>query len=128
MSKKDLSSDEWDALRRSRNSTVVLTANGEVHTNQEAQVYVHDLNLFVTVRFLEETHAVLSLGKLCEDHGYSYEWARGQKPRLTKVVKTILCKTDNFVPLVVPGLSSSSGSNSSSTSTSQDLSSTCPAQ
>ena len=42
--------------------------------------------------------------------------------------KTIVCKTDNFVPLVVPRLSTCSGSNSSSTSTSQDLSSTSPAQ
>ena len=50
-----------------------------------------------------------------------------KKPRLTKEVKTIICKTDNFVPPVVPGLSTSSGSNSSSTSTSQDLSAS-PAQ
>ena len=48
MSKNKLSSDELYTLRRSRNPTVVLTANGEVHTNEEAQVYVHDLNLFVT--------------------------------------------------------------------------------
>ena len=84
---------------------VVLTANGEAHTHEEAQVFAHDLNLFVTVRLLEETPAVLSLGKLCEDHGYSYEWVNGQKPRLTKEGKTIIYKTDNFVPLVVPGLS-----------------------
>ena len=42
--------------------------------------------------------------------------------------KVTVCKTDNFVPLVVSGLSTSSGSNSSSTSTSQDLSTTSPAQ
>ena len=48
MSKKQLSSDELDTLRRSRNPTVVLTANGEVHTHKEAQVYVYDLDLFVT--------------------------------------------------------------------------------
>ena len=64
--------------------------------------------------------AILSLGKLCEDHG--------QKPRFTKEEKTIKCKTDNFVPLVVPGLFASSGSNSFSTATLQDLSSTSPAQ
>ena len=87
-----------------------------------------DLNLFVTVQLLEETPAVLSLGKLCEDRGYSYEWVSGQKPPLTKEEKTIACKIDNFVPLVVRWLSTSSGSNSSSTSTSQDLSSTSPAQ
>ena len=106
---------------------MVLT-DGEVHTNEEAQVYVHDLNLFVTVQLLEETLAVLSLGKLCEDHRYSHEWVSGQKPRLTNEGKTIRCKTDNFVPLVVQGLFTSSGINSSSTSTSQDLSSTTPAQ
>ena len=52
------------------------------------------------------------------------EWVSGQKPRLPKEGKTIVCKTDNFVPLFVPGLSTSSGSNSSSTLALQDLSST----
>ena len=33
MSKEELSSDELDTLRRSRNPTVVLAANGEVHTH-----------------------------------------------------------------------------------------------
>ena len=42
MIKKELSSKELDTLRRSRTPTVVLTANGEVHTNEEAQVLVHD--------------------------------------------------------------------------------------
>ena len=69
--------------------------NGEVQTNEEAQVYVHDLDLFVTV-LLDEKPAVLSLGKLCEDHGYSYEWASGQKPHRTKQGKNILCKTESF--------------------------------
>ena len=55
---------------------MVLTANGEV--------YVHDLNVFVTVQLLEETLAVLSLGKLCEDHGCLHEWVSCQKTRLTK--------------------------------------------
>ena len=44
------------------------------------------------------------------------EWVSGHKPRLTKEGKTIVCKTDTFVGLVVPGLFTSSGSNSSSTS------------
>ena len=57
---------------------MVLTADGEVHTNEEAQVYVHDQNLFVTVQLLEETLAVLSLGKLCSEHGCSYEWKNGK--------------------------------------------------
>ena len=40
--KKNLSSEEMDTLRRCRTSTVVLTASGEVHTNEEAPVFAHD--------------------------------------------------------------------------------------
>ena len=76
------------------------------------------------MQILEDTTAVLSLGTLCEEHGYSYEWASGQKPHLTKNGTTILCKTENFVPVVVPGLSSRSSANSSSTSFPQNSSST----
>ena len=89
LSKKDFSSDEMDTLRRSRNPTTVVTANGEVETNEEAQVYVYDLDLFVRVQLLEETQAVLSLSKLCSEHGYSYEWKNGETPRLPQNVKTI---------------------------------------
>ena len=37
MSEKDVSSDELDTLRRSRNPTTVVTANGEVQTNEKAE-------------------------------------------------------------------------------------------
>ena len=63
MSKKELSSEEMGTGKRSRNPTV-WTANEEVHTHEEAQVFVHGLNLFVTVQLLEETPAVQQLGKL----------------------------------------------------------------
>ena len=56
----------------------------EVQTNEKAQVYVEDLGLFLIVQILEDTLAVQSLGQLCEEHGYSYEWVGGQQPRLTK--------------------------------------------
>ena len=68
--------------------------------------------------------AVPSPGELCEEHGYTYEWASGQKPQLTKQGKKHSCKTEDFVPLVVPGLSSSSGASLSSTSPPQDSSRT----
>ena len=67
LSKKDLSSGELDTVKRSRTPI----ANGEVQTKEEAQVYVHDLHIFVTVQLLEDSLAVLSLGKLCKGHGYT---------------------------------------------------------
>ena len=65
---------------------------------------------------LENTPAVLSLGKLPDENGYSYEWINGQKPHLIKNGIRIICNTENFVPIVVPGLSSSSSGSDSSTS------------
>ena len=80
------------------------------------------VQLFVTVQLLEETLAVLALGKLRSEHGCSYEWKNGETQRLTKNWKTITCIMDNFVPIVVPGLSSSSSSSSASTSRPKDQS------
>ena len=103
-----VNSAELETMRTSRSPTTVMTANGEVQTREEATVYVEELDLFVTVMLLEETPAVLSLGKLCEDHGYTYHWTSGQKPHLTKKGKRIDCNISNCVPFVVLGLSTSS--------------------
>ena len=65
------------------------------------------------MKVLESTPAVLSLGKLCDENGYSYEWINGQKPHLINDGIRIICDTENFVPIVVPGLSSSSSGSSS---------------
>ena len=82
-------------------------------TKEEATVYVRELDLFVTVMLLEDTLAVLSLGKLCENHGYTYHWTSGQKPQLFKNGRRIECNTANYVPFaVLPGLSTSFSSSS----------------
>ena len=120
VSKIDLNSAELDTLKISKNPTVVMTANGEVQAKKEATVYVRGLDLFVTVMLLEETPAVLSPGKLCEEFGYSYHWTSGQKPHLVKKGKKIHCDTSKNVPFVVPVLYTSSSSSSTSTSSSQE--------
>ena len=110
ISKKDLNSAELETVTTSRSPTTVITANGEVQTNEEATIYLKEMCLFLTMKVLEDTPAVLSLGKLCDEHGCSYEWINGQKPHLTKNGIRIQCNTENFVPIVVPGLSASSSS------------------
>ena len=67
---------------------------------------------------VESTPAVLSLGRLCDENGFSYEWFYGLKPRLIQKGIRIICNTENFVPIVVPGLSSSSSGSSSTSRTS----------
>ena len=110
VSEKDLNSLELETMRTSRSPTTVKTANGEVQTREE----VKELDLFVTAVLPEETRADLSLGKLCEERGYTYHWTSGQKlylirkPQLTKNCKRMNCIISNHVPFVVPGLSTSS--------------------
>ena len=113
ISKKDSSDAEMDTLTKSCSLTIVITANGEVQTHEEAIVYVKELDIFLTMKVIENTPAVLSLGKLCDENGYSYEWINGQKPHLIKDGIRIICNTENFVPVVVPGLSRSSSGSSS---------------
>ena len=81
-SKKDLNDAEMDTLTKSCSPTTVIKANGEVQTHEEATVHVEELQKFLTMKVLEDTPAVLSLGKLCDEHGYSYEWVNSQKRHL----------------------------------------------
>ena len=73
ISRKDFNAAELETVKTSESPTTVITANVEMVIEEEITVYVRELNLFVTVKFLEDTSTVLSLGKkLCEDHGYTY--------------------------------------------------------
>ena len=110
ISKKDLNSAELETVTTSRSPTTVITANGEVQTHEEATVYVKELDIFLTMKVLEDTPAVLSPRKLCDEHGYSYEWINGQKTHLIKNGIRIQCNTENFVRIVVLGESTSSSS------------------
>ena len=73
ISKNDLNFAELETVATSRSPTTVVTANGEVQTHEEATVYVRELDIFLTMKLLEDTPVVPSLGKLCDEHGYSYE-------------------------------------------------------
>ena len=78
ISKNDLSDAEMETLTKSCSPTIVVTANGEVQTHEEATVYVKELDIFLTMKVLDNTPAVLSLGKLCYENGYSYEGINGK--------------------------------------------------
>ena len=87
ISKKDLNSAEYETVTTWRSPMTVITASGEVQTHGEAIVYVKELDILLTMKVLEDRLAVLSLGKLCDEHGYSYEWNNGRKPH--PIIKTV---------------------------------------
>ena len=57
-SKKDLNSSEMDTLTKSCSPTIVITADGELQTHEEATVYVKELHIFLTMKVLENTPVV----------------------------------------------------------------------
>ena len=83
---------------------------------------VNDLDLFVVVQLYKDTPPAPSLGQLCEDHGYSYEWTGGQTPRLIENGRRILCSKKNCVPAAFAGLSSGSSSSSAAPSSTKSSS------
>ena len=117
ISKKDFVDAEMDTLTKSCSPMIVTAANGEVQTHEEATVYVEELDTFLTMKVFENMSTILSLGKLCDENGYSDEWINGQKPHLIKDGIRIICNTENFVSIEIPGLSSSSSGSSSASKT-----------
>ena len=59
-------------------------------------MYVKELDIFLTMKVLEDTPAALSLGKPCDEHGCSHEWMNAQKPHLIKDGILIQYNTENF--------------------------------
>ena len=59
ISKKVLRNAEMDTLTKSCSPAIVITANGEVQTHEEAIVYVKELDIFLTMKVLDNTPAVL---------------------------------------------------------------------
>ena len=116
---KNIKSRREGHSKKVQNPYKRVYCKSRIRIHEEAQVFVQDLNLLIAVHCLDETSAI-SLGNLCEHHGYSCEWVSGRKPRKTKDGKTIICKSDNVVPLVVPGLSGNPESSSSVASLSQN--------
>ena len=67
ISKKDLSNAEMDTLT---NRSVLPYSKPPVKTHEEAIVNVKELDIFWTMKVLENTPAVLSLGMLGDENGF----------------------------------------------------------
>ena len=82
-------------------------------------VHVKDSDMFVTVQLLEDTPRVLPLGKSFEENGKPYEWKEGQTSLKNHDI-IFLYKCDNFVPIVVPDLSSGTNISDSAGNSTED--------
>ena len=78
----------------------VQTANGDVVITHKCRIHVIELDLWVWAHLLECTVAVLSLGALCGDHGFSYTWNNTNTPTLLKGNLEVKCEAKNNVPFI----------------------------
>ena len=108
VSRKDLDKAELETVRISKNPTTVVTPNGEVLTKEEATIYVKEMDLFVTVTFLEETSqffrsessaknlGVVTIGPVARNHisskmaGKSFATQRTMYHSLSLVYRRVL--------------------------------------
>ena len=102
----DLSPEEQETKRKSKDPSIIMTANGTTHTTEEVTVFVYDLDMSVQVQLLKESPTVLSLGKVCEPKRFLRMSGIQVSHHIYLINngRTIECKTDNHIPLVVPGV------------------------
>ena len=76
------------------------TANGEISVEWEAKIRVKEIgNELVTVLLLNDTPAVLSLGRLCDTNGFTFHWSSTEVPYLQKPSgRKIYCPVEQNVP------------------------------
>ena len=60
------------------------SANGEVWAEWYTEIYVPQLGITVEALVLDDTQDVLAIGKLVNQHGFSYYWDPGTDPILVK--------------------------------------------
>ena len=114
ISKKDLNSVEMDTLTKSCSPTIVIPANAEVQTHEEAAVYVNELDIFLTMKVLEDTPQSYRLESFAMNTDILTNGSTVKNHISLKNAVRIQCNTENFVPIVVSGLSASSSSSSPS--------------
>ena len=105
ISRKDLNSAELETVRISKSPTTVVTANGEVQTRKEATLYVREVDIrqFFHSENSAKNLGTVIIGQVARNHISSRKAGRSTA-------------TQNYVPFVVPGLSTSSSTSSSPTS------------
>ena len=87
----------------------ITTANGEVKVHAQVRVYVKELEIYVWAYVLDCDVVVLSLGMLCDEEGFTYQWVPNWPPTLVKDDFTVTCYPSNNVPIVFPAALLSEG-------------------
>ena len=89
-------------IRKTSQIVQLQTANGVIDVEEEVNITLRDLGgEKIVALFLDDTPAVLSLGKLIRENHYTYVWQPGEPPTLRKQNgAVIVLHEDKDVPLL----------------------------
>ena len=101
--------EERKTLRFLDEPVELHTANGIVLARYECEVYVQDLDCYVTCLVLPDVPPLLSMGKLVRDQGFEFRWQE-ELPVLVhpESGKEIVCGIGQNTPYLCPAGSADS--------------------
>ena len=101
-SRDGLMTAEMKIIRKTSHVVYLQTANGVIEVEEEVSITLQDLGgESIVALILDNTPAVLSLGKLIRENHYTYVWQPGQPPTLREQNgAVIVLHEDSDVPLL----------------------------
>jgi hypothetical protein len=91
ISGQSLTKDDRRMITKTDYPCRMATANGITTADEQLSVHVNGINSAVDAVILDNSPCnVLSLGKLCMEKGFGFEWKPGEPPKLLLVLATTL--------------------------------------
>ena len=106
ISGQSISKDDRRMVTKTDNPCRMATANGITTADEQVSVHVNGNNSAVDAVILDNSPCnVLSLGKLCMEKGFGFEWKPGEPPKLFLPDGTVrVLMVDQYVPVLASAL------------------------
>ena len=82
--RKSLTEAQLQRMKKAPKATALNTANGLVWSTDVIDLYIKELNIYITAHVLESTVPVLSIGLLVKEHNFDFIWRKATGPYLQK--------------------------------------------
>ena len=79
-----LNKEELRTVRKLKEQVMLQTANGMIIASHEAKVHVVELDLSLWAIILKDAPCLISMGKLCREHGFTFMQVGANPPFLQK--------------------------------------------
>ena len=93
-----------ERVKESKHVLYVQTANGQTRANLQIEALIPEMDVKVTAHVLQDTPALLSIGRRCMHDGITFVWPAGSDPFfILKSGKKMTLQVDGYVPYLQAG-------------------------